>query len=145
MQRIFKHDDIQNTVLLLIKSCTFWYIESVTVSSCTRVIHFQKSSVFCPTLYNNVLLPVIIITTIRYCYFSAVIVVILFYCTGGLLFKILNEISLSHFVLLSGWIFSNVRKSIEPQNCTVLLAVVKGHIQAINWTLQARCRKHTVL
>jgi len=54
--------------LTRVKSCTFWYIECLSASPCTRVLHFKKWSIFWPNPYNNVLLPIIIITTIRYCY-----------------------------------------------------------------------------
>jgi len=32
---MFKHGDIQNTISLLIKSCTFRYIKRLLTSSCT--------------------------------------------------------------------------------------------------------------
>jgi len=46
MQRVFKYGDIQITVLLLIKSWTFWCIERLPTSLYTGVILFQKWSSF---------------------------------------------------------------------------------------------------
>ena len=57
MQRICKHSDMQNTVLLWIKNRTCWYVGHLHMLSCTGVSDFSKwSSLFgppCRTWYRS--------------------------------------------------------------------------------------------